>query len=59
VTKAGAKYTYDESPATVNGAVVGKAKFAGFTPMRAGLYSLSDIQRVEASELEVGIQSQV
>lgn len=55
VTKAGAKYTYDESPVTVNGSVVGKAKFAGFTPMKEQVsIPLSDIQRVEASELEVG-----
>ena len=55
VTKAGAKYTYDESPVTVNGSVVGKAKFAGFTPMKEQVsIPLSDIQRVEASKLEVG-----
>ena len=55
VTKAGAKYTYDEPPATVNGAVVGKGKFAGFTPMREQVsIPLSDIRSVEASKLEVG-----
>jgi len=35
--------------------VVGKAKFAGFTPDEGAVsIPLSDIQRVEASKLEVG-----
>ena len=54
VTKAGAKYTYEEPPAFVNGAYIGKAKFAGFTPMKEQVsIPLSDIQRVEASQFEV------
>jgi hypothetical protein len=54
VTKAGAKYMYEEPPAVLNGAVVGKAKFAGFAPIKEQVsIPLSDIQKVEASQLNV------
>lgn len=54
VTKAGAKYTYEEPPAVLNGAVFGKATFAGFMPIKKQVsIPLSEIQKVEASKLNM------
>ena len=56
VTKAGAKYTYEEPPTVVEAKFVGKAKFTGVTPMRAEQVSipLSDVEEISVSELNSG-----
>jgi hypothetical protein len=53
VTKAGAKYTYREQPAFVNGAYVGKGRFAGHVPLVKEQLSipLSDVSEISVSEL--------
>jgi hypothetical protein len=52
VTKAGVEYTYDDPPAYVNGAYVGKARFTGYMPVNKGQVSipLSDVAEISLPE---------
>jgi hypothetical protein len=57
VTKAGAKYTYEEPPAVVDRVVVGKATFTGYmsVDMEQVSIPLSDVAECSVSEFNGGL----